>query len=69
MKNIGIFLCFMSIGILSIIIGIASIAQQIDMLKGDFYNSLFIYIDWVQWLCVILIFCIGLILYIKGNND
>lgn len=62
MRKFGIFLCCLSIGILAVIIGMASVAQQIDMLKGSFATSLFAYVNWSQWACVIIIFCVGLYL-------
>ncbi len=68
MRKFGIFLCCLSIGILAVIIGMAGVVQQIDMLKGSFSISLFAYVNWSQWACVIIIFCVGLFFSVKEDN-
>lgn len=67
MRKLGIFLCCLSFGILAIVIGMAGMAQQLDMLKGSYYTSLYAYVNWMQWVCVGIIFCVGFYCYIEGK--
>ena len=49
MRKLGIFLCCLSFGILAIVIGMAGMAQQLDMLKGSYWTSLSADLNWMQW--------------------
>lgn len=62
MKKLGIFLCCQSLLILSLVIGITSVTQLTDKLSGDFYISLYDYINSIQWCCIIITFLVGIIL-------
>lgn len=62
MKKLGIFLCCQSLLILSLVIGIASVAQLTDKVSGDYYISLYDYINIIQWGSIIITFSVGVIL-------
>ena len=64
MKKLGIFLCCQSMLTLSLVIGLACVAQCADKVSGSFYTSLYGYISIPQWFGVAIPFIVGIILCI-----
>lgn len=61
MMKFGIFLCCQSLLFLSVLIGLATIAQCADKANGSFFASIYSYIDTVQWFLVLVPLLVGVI--------
>ncbi|WP_313530524.1 hypothetical protein [Anaerotignum sp.] len=66
MKKVGVFLCCQSLLTSSIVIGLATIAQCTDKIKGDYYTSAYFYISMVQWSGILIPFLVGVSCYLYG---
>lgn len=67
MRKSGVLICCVSLLTLSIVIALSKVAQCIDKLQGDFYNSAFGYIDVLQWLVIVVPFLVGGIMIIADK--
>lgn len=68
MRKSGILLCCGSMLTLSIVIGLSKVTQYIDMLKGDFYFSVFRYISILQWVIIAAPFLVGCGMILSEKN-
>lgn len=56
----GLFLCCQSLFFLSVLIGLATVAQCADKVNGSFFVSIYNYISAEQWFLVLVPFFVGL---------
>lgn len=58
----GIFLFSQSLFFLAVLIGIATVAQCCDKTSGNYFTSVYDYINIWQWLLVAIPACIGILI-------
>ena len=69
MRKLRILICCLAGVLLAVVVGLTSIAQQVDMLAGDFEVSVYSYINFFQLISVAVIFFIGIIFVIYKKRD